>query len=44
MTQNVTDLAIDGGGFFELENELGEKVYSIGAITEIGSGKPVEVR
>jgi phosphoribosylformylglycinamidine cyclo-ligase len=24
--------------------ELGEKVYSIGAITEIGSGKPVEVR
>lgn len=28
MTQNVTDLAIDGAGFFELENELGEKVYT----------------
>lgn len=24
--------------------ELGEKVYTIGAITEIGAGKPVEVR
>ena len=24
--------------------ELGEKVYTIGSITEIGSGKPVEVR
>lgn len=28
LTQNATDLAIDGAGFFEYENELGEKVYS----------------
>lgn len=28
LTQNVTDLAIDGNGFFELENDSGEKVYS----------------
>jgi flagellar basal-body rod protein FlgG len=27
-TGNVTDLAIDGNGFFELETELGEKVYT----------------
>lgn len=28
LTQNATDLAIDGAGFFELENALGEKVYT----------------
>lgn len=28
MTRNATDLAIDGAGFFELENALGEKVYT----------------
>lgn len=27
-TQNATDLAIQGGGFFELENDVGEKVYT----------------
>lgn len=27
-TQNPTDLAIDGAGFFELETALGEKVYT----------------
>jgi flagellar basal-body rod protein FlgG len=27
-THNETDLAIDGDGFFELETELGEKVYT----------------
>lgn len=28
MTKNATDLAIDGAGFFELENSLGERVYT----------------
>lgn len=28
LTQNVTDLAIDGAGFFELETATGEKVYT----------------
>ena len=28
LTQNPTDLAIDGNGFFELENAVGEKVYT----------------
>ena len=28
LTQNATDLAIEGNGFFELENEAGEKVYT----------------
>jgi flagellar basal-body rod protein FlgG len=27
-TQNATDFAIDGNGFFELENEAGEKFYT----------------
>jgi flagellar basal-body rod protein FlgG len=27
-TQNVTDIAIEGNGFFELENDSGEKVYT----------------
>lgn len=27
-TRNATDLAIDGAGFFELENTLGERVYT----------------
>lgn len=27
-TRNATDLAIDGAGFFELENALGERVYT----------------
>src|SRR5438105_1663969 len=27
-TQNATDLAISGNGFFELENAQGEKVYT----------------
>lgn len=28
LTQNLTDLAIDGNGFFELDNGAGEKVYT----------------
>ena len=28
LTQNATDLAIEGAGFFELENAAGEKVYT----------------
>lgn len=28
LTQNVTDLAIDGAGFFELETATGEKLYT----------------
>lgn len=28
LTQNVTDLAIEGNGFFELENADGEKLYT----------------
>lgn len=27
-TQNPTDIAIEGAGFFELENDLGEKLYT----------------
>jgi flagellar basal-body rod protein FlgG len=27
-TQNATDIAIDGAGFYELQNEAGEKYYS----------------
>lgn len=27
-TRNATDLAVDGAGFFELENTLGERVYT----------------
>jgi flagellar basal-body rod protein FlgG len=28
LTQNPTDLAIEGTGFFELENDVGEKLYT----------------
>ncbi|MGH8050452.1 MAG: flagellar basal-body rod protein FlgG [Arenimonas sp.] len=28
LTQNVTDIAIEGNGFFELENAAGEKLYT----------------